>query len=61
MIRVISKDERLCLNSKAHKDANEDLDARVGTISLNINYFRDLNPSLYGKPLTQWITLFDDV
>lgn len=52
MIRVISKDERLCSNSKAHKDANEDLDARVGTISLNINYFRDLNPSLYGKPLT---------
>ena len=52
MIRVISKDKRLCLNSKEYKDANEDLDARVRIISLNINYLRDLKPSLYRKPLT---------
>jgi hypothetical protein len=34
---------------------------QVGTISLNVEYFRNITVSQYGETFTQWITLFDDV
>jgi hypothetical protein len=34
---------------------------QVGTISLNVEYFRNVTMSQYGDNFTQWITLFDDV
>lgn len=34
---------------------------QVGTISLNVEYFRNVTMSQYGETFTQWITLFDDV
>ena len=34
---------------------------QVGTISLNVEYFRNVTLSQYGDTFTQWITLFDDV
>jgi hypothetical protein len=33
---------------------------QVGTISLNVEYFRNLTPAQHGETYTQWITLFDD-
>lgn len=38
----------------------DDSAPQVGTISLNVDYFRNLPPAQYGENFTQWITLFDD-
>jgi hypothetical protein len=35
--------------------------AQVGTISINMDYLKNVPESQHGKPLTQWITLFDDL
>lgn len=37
------------------------MDARVGTISFNAEYFTDINPSMFGLQQVQKVTLFDDV
>ena len=61
VVRIIAKDTNLCLNRKPSNGVNDDIEARVGTISFNSNYFKELNPDLIGKLMTQWITIFDDV
>jgi hypothetical protein len=33
---------------------------QVGTISLNVEYFRNMPTGQHGETFTQWITLFDD-
>lgn len=50
-----------CKNNKPGKGINDDLDARVGTISFNKEYFLDVQPANFGKAYTQNITLFDEV
>lgn len=48
------------LNSGGQFPLDESL-PQVGTISLNVEYFRNVAFSQYGDTFTQWITLFDDV
>lgn len=61
VIRLIAKDITMCPNNRPGKGINDDLDARVGTISLNKEYFIDVPSNSYGKPFKQNITLFDEV
>lgn len=60
VMRVIAKDAGACFGKKYSNGVDDDLDARVGTISFNIDYFKDLSPQQYGVPQVQKVTMFDD-
>jgi hypothetical protein len=51
----------LCPNNRPGNGINDDIDARVGTISLNKEYFQDIPAQSYGQTFKQNITLFDEV
>lgn len=59
-VRIIAKDKSLCPGAIASTAANDDLDARVGTIGFKSEDFASANQDADSK-YTQWITLFDDV
>ena len=61
MVRIIAKDLAQCPGQRPSSGINDDLDARVGTISFNAEYFTDMNPAIYGMQQIQKVTLFDDV
>ena len=61
VIRLIAKDITMCPNNTPGRGINDDLDARVGTISFNKEYFMDVPQNSFGKPFKQNITLFDEV
>lgn len=46
---------------KDHSISHDGDYAQVGTISLNMEYFRNVEPKNYGTKYSQHITLFDDV
>ena len=50
-----------CPGSMPGKGVNDDVDARVGTISFNKEYFQDVQPANFGRSYKQNITLFDEV
>lgn len=52
VIRIIARDHGITL-------PNGDF-AQVGTISLNIDYVKNVQEQNFGNTFTQWITLFDD-
>jgi len=49
VVRIIAKDTNLCLKNKPSNGVNDDIEARVGTISFNSSYFSELNPDLFEK------------
>ena len=59
-VSIIARDvtEYLASGAPIPKD---DSPPQVGTISFNVEYFRNVTISQYGTQFTQWITLFDDV
>ena len=59
-VSIIARDATEVLQSGAAIPLDESL-PQVGTISLNVEYFRNITQSQYGDTFTQWITLFDDV
>ena len=59
-LRVIAKDKNLCPGGQHSNGANDDLEARVGTIGFKSEDFAAANQDPDSK-YTQWITLFDDV
>lgn len=59
-LRIISKDKNLCPGGIASTGANDDLEARVGTIGFKSEDFAAASQEPDSK-YTQWITLFDDV
>ena len=61
VIRLIAKDITMCPNNLPGTGVNDDLDARVGTISFNREYFTDIPPASFGQSFKQNITLFDEV
>lgn len=50
VVRVIAKDITLCPNNRPGRGINDDLDARVGTISFNREYFVDMPQTSFGLP-----------
>ena len=61
VVRLIAKDVEHCKNKLPGTGLNDDIDARVGTISFNKEYFLDIKPASYGQSFVQNITLFDEV
>lgn len=61
VVRLIAKDITQCPNNKAGTGINDDIDARVGTISFNKEYFTDVHKESFGQTYKQKITLFDEV
>ena len=59
-LSIIARDATEVLKSGEQFPLDESL-PQVGTISLNVEYFRNVTMSQYGDTFTQWITLFDDV
>jgi hypothetical protein len=57
---LIARDATELLNKGAPLPLDESL-PQVGTISLNVEYFRNVTIDQHGETFTQWITLFDDV
>ena len=58
---MIAKEISLCPDHTPGKDINDDVDARVGTISFNKDYFLDVPKGQFDQPFVQSITLFDEV
>jgi hypothetical protein len=58
-IRIIAKDTAQCIH-KAGTGVNDDLDARIGTISIKSVDFAEQLP-VTNKAFSEWITLFDDI
>lgn len=61
VVRLIVKDVMHCPGNQPGMGVNDDVDARVGTISFNKEYFQDIQPANFGRPYKQNITLFDEV
>lgn len=61
VLRLVVKDVMHCPGSMPGKGVNDDVDARVGTISFNKEYFQDVQPANFGRSYKQNITLFDEV
>lgn len=61
VVRLIAKDIMQCPGNFPGSGLNDDLDARVGTISFNKEYFQDVQPANFGRVYEQNITLFDEV
>lgn len=59
-VSIIARDATEALRTGAAIPLDESL-PQVGTISLNVEYFKNVSSSQYGDTYTQWITLFDDV
>ena len=58
-VRIIAKDQAQCPRG-AGTGVNDDIDARIGTISIKAADFADAHRS--GVPdWSEWITLFDDI
>lgn len=61
VVRLIAKDIMQCPGNFPSNGINDDMDARVGTISFNKEYFQDVQPANFGRVYQQNITLFDEV
>jgi hypothetical protein len=59
-VRIIAKDKNLCPGGIAGNGANDDLEARVGTIGFKSEDFAAASQDPDSR-YVQWITLFDDV